>query len=123
MCEQAEAEDVHVTAGHDKIPEKVSSGHGLHQPACTSVTPYPASPIHVPPLVIEDDNISGQQTDDDRLAQRHDMDVPVDARARVEVRVGLWTQAAAEVGGDDDIDEAVEGEGEDDLVDMYGESW
>ena len=49
------------------------------------------------------------------------MDVPVDACAGWEGVVVAWEELAGDVGGDDLFEECVEGEREEDFVDVEGE--
>ena len=49
------------------------------------------------------------------------MDVPVDFGAGVQLGVDGWEEAGGDVRGDGDVDELVEGECDEDFVDVKGE--
>lgn len=106
-----------------EIPHEIPRRERLQQATRARIPPYPSRPVHVPALVVEDDHVQRERADDDALEQRHDVHVPVDCCAFVEVGVGCRTEERGEAGGDPDVDDGVEGYCEEDLVDVEGESW
>lgn len=50
------------------------------------------------------------------------MDIPVELSARAQFGVMAWEEQRRETGGEDVVDEEVAGEGQDDLVGMFGHS-
>lgn len=105
---------------HNQIPQKVPTRQPLYQPARTRIPIYPLNHTlpHLTPLFIVKHNIQRQCIDQTALHHRHDVYIPVYARAFVEVAVDVWEEEVGYQRGYDGLGGLVEDEGEEDFVDV-----
>ena len=103
-----------------QIPQEVPASKSLHQPRSSSVAMHPFHLAHLVPLVIIQHNPQRQPADNRRLYERHDVHVPVQLRARIELRVYIGEEVAANHGRDVFVGEMVESECEGYFVEVQG---
>ena len=104
-----------------QIPEEVPASKSLHQPRSSSIAMHPLHLAHLVPLIIIQHNPQRQPADDRRLHERHDVHIPVQLCARVELRVYVGEDVAANRGGDVFVGDMVEGESEGYFMEVQGQ--
>lgn len=75
-----------------EIPEEIPSRQALNHTTCWGVSPQSASPVHLMPLLVFEDDPQRRAIDQECLDHGHEMYVPVDSRAPVEAIVRLGAQ-------------------------------
>lgn len=125
MGEHSPTKNIQMPAALDKVPEKVSQGEALQHSAQTGVLPDALLPVNpgtdrFPFLVVEHD-IQRHDADEDALEEAHDMHIPIDPSALVQVVVLLRDKVAREERRDDGADPCVQRERKEDLVYVEGE--
>lgn len=116
--QHAHSKNVDVVGAREQVPDEVSSCHALQETSSPIVSPDLASPVHLAALFIAENDPQGDRVDQQALHHRHDMDIPVDARAPVERVVGLGKEPPRQCGRDNNVDCLVEDQGEDDLMNV-----
>ena len=116
MRQHADAERPQVHRADHQIPQEIADRQRDDQPVGARVAPHPLLPAHLPAGPVLPQRPGRHGADDDRLDQRHDMDVPADARARREGVVDVRDEAPRDVRRADQLDEGVERKDHDDLV-------
>ena len=104
-----------------QIPQEVPGREPLDHAIRARVPIHPLPPVHIPPLLVPPHDPQSQEVDDARLHERHDVHVPVQPRLCAQAPILPREQAAGDVGRAVAVDEVVEGEGEEELVDVQGE--
>lgn len=116
--QHAGPEHVHVLHGDDEVPEEVAAREPLDHARGAGVAPHTLLPGHVGALLIVEDDVEGGGVDGDALAQRHDMDVPVELLLGRERRVLDGEQPGREDGREVLVDGRVGDEGDEHLVNV-----
>jgi len=127
MRQHAPPKNLQMPRTLNEIPQKVPQRETLQHAAQSRILPHPLLPPlprrNFLPFMIRVHDIQRHAADNDTLKEAHDVHIPIDARAFVQGIVFLRHEAAGQEGGEDGADPGVEGEGEEDFVDVEGESW
>lgn len=125
MCQEAWAKDTQVVATHKQIPQKVARSIARDGAAHGGFPEYPPKHgVRVPllspcgALLVVENDPECKDADESALDERHHVDVPVDLRALVEIRVYVWQEEAREKGRDEQKYRMIRAKGQEDIVDM-----
>lgn len=121
MRPHADPKDANIPTRHHEIPQEIPGRQPLNHPTPTRIPIHPLQRTHVHPLLIREHDPQCRGIDGAGLHQRHDVHVPVDLGAPVEVRVDGGEEVGGEERGEDRLHKLVEHEGGDKFVDVEGE--
>ena len=114
----AVAKEVDIANGNGQVPEEVARRQALDHAAAARVAPDALLPVHVLALLVDEHDPEGEDVDDAALEQRDHVDVPAEAPLTGELGIADGENGAREDRAEVEVDEGVEGEGEQHFVDV-----
>lgn len=122
MRQHAPAEYARVHGRDDKIPQEIARRQSLDHAGRARIPPHTLLQPHGAPLVVLPDDPQRQRVDQQRLAERHGVHVPVDLGPSRQMGVDGRKEPARDQGREVGVDELVPRCGDEDLVCVQRES-
>lgn len=107
----------------NQVIDEISNSKRLDQTTSTCVAEDTLTSRHLTALCINENDTQRSNVDKNTLDQRNDMDIPVEFGPRTQLGVVLREKDRRQPWRQERVDELVKGEGEEDFMDVFGESW